>query len=133
MSDSKTSQQIQISAGLATTMNHSTTMAELMKTDPTTIDPDTLNAHLPKGIWWDAEKSKFRVRLYRNRRPLQGGYHDTLEEALGAFEELKKFREQIPGDRVTRKAPQSLAFADTCKALLNSHKTRKIILRIAEQ
>ena len=107
-------------------------MTTLKQMDPTTMDPDLLNSHLPKGIWWDVEKSKFRVRLYRNRRPLQGGYHDTLEEALAAFEKLKKFREQIPGDRVSRKAPRSLAFADTCKALLNTHKTRKIILRVPD-
>ena len=44
---------------------------------------------LPRGIWFEAERNRYRVRLYRNGRSYLR-YRDTLEDALTAYEELSR-------------------------------------------
>ena len=87
---------------------------------------------LPRGMWYDVEKRKFRVRLYRNRRPLHGGYHDEIECAIRSLVELESFREQIPERRNRRASPATLNFGDVCSNLFSNQRTRTVILSVRD-
>lgn len=50
---------------------------------------------LPRGIWFDKEKNRYRVRRYRNGKPYLR-YRRTLELALKVYEELKEELAKIP-------------------------------------
>jgi hypothetical protein len=51
---------------------------------------------LPRGITRQHNNpNRFRVRIYKNNRPMHGGYYDTLDEAIKA---LAALREQEPID-----------------------------------
>lgn len=49
-----------------------------------------------RGIWYEAPRKRFRVRLYRNHRPYHAGYFDTRVEAETALVELKTRLSNIP-------------------------------------
>ena len=91
-----------------------------------------LNTMLPRGMWYDVEKQKFRVRLYRNRRPLHGGYHSDIEAAIHALVELENLREQIPGRRSSRSTPATLNFGDVCSNLFSNQRTRTVVLNVRD-
>lgn len=57
---------------------------------------------LPKGIWYEAPKRRFRVRKYRNGLSYLKGYYRTFEEAERALAELDKYLETIPKKRKQR-------------------------------
>lgn len=44
---------------------------------------------LPRGIWFEPAKKRYRVRLYRNRIPFLVGYYYDLNEAEAALEDLR--------------------------------------------
>lgn len=50
---------------------------------------------LPKGIWYDAEKNRYRIRRYRNNKPYLR-YRRTEEAALEAYKELTEQLAKIP-------------------------------------
>lgn len=58
------------------------------------IGPD--GSRLPPGIWWDNQKRRFRVRLYKNRVGHLAGYFDTFHRATKALEALKRRLRTIP-------------------------------------
>lgn len=50
---------------------------------------------LPRGIWFDAEKNRYRVRRYRNGKAYLR-YRRTREAALTVHAELKEELAKIP-------------------------------------
>lgn len=57
---------------------------------------------LPKGIWYEAPKRRFRVRKYRNGVSYLKGYYRTFEEAERALKELDNYLNNIPKQRKQR-------------------------------
>ena len=57
---------------------------------------------LPRGIWYEAPKKRFRVRKYRNGWSYLKGYYRTFEEAEIALKELDDYLETIPKKRKQR-------------------------------
>jgi hypothetical protein len=91
-----------------------------------------LNRMLPKGLWFDEEKRKFRVRLYRNRRPLHGGYHNTIEDAIRSLMQLEDFRNQMPERRAKCAEPTGLNFAAVCTDMFSRNRSRTVILNVRD-
>ena len=58
---------------------------------------------LPRGIYYEESKRRYRVRLYKNKVPHLKGYYRTLEDALIGLAELKERIESIP--KVTKDGP----------------------------
>ena len=52
--------------------------------------------NLPRGIYYEEKKRRFRVRLYRNNSTFVGGYFPTSELALAAWVALKAKLDAIP-------------------------------------
>lgn len=76
-------------------------------------------SNLPKGIWYEKSRNRYRVRLYRNQTPYLGGYYKTIPEALHALAQLKQDLEEIaPTPR--RKKHQKKAFGCSMHDLINS-------------
>lgn len=58
---------------------------------------------LPRGIWFDVDKQKYRVRVYRDGRaytPKPSAFFDTVDEAEVALAQLKAIVSRIPRSRV---------------------------------
>lgn len=51
---------------------------------------------LPRGIWYEKEKKRYRVRRYHNKVAYLKGYYRTLSEAKNALEELSAELSKIP-------------------------------------
>lgn len=50
---------------------------------------------LPKGIWYDAPRKRWRVRLYEGKEIRHLSYHRSLDEAIQAYNVAKNvFSEQ---------------------------------------
>lgn len=65
-------------------------------------------ARLPKGLWYEAPKRRFRVRRYHNKVTYLKGYYRTLDEAVAALDELNAELALIPKDpRLSRKNNRS--------------------------
>lgn len=56
-------------------------------------------ARLPKGLWYEAPKRRFRVRRYHNKVTYLKGYYRTLDEAVAALDELNAELALIPKDQ----------------------------------
>lgn len=57
------------------------------------------NKTLPRGLWYEAPKRRFRVRRYHNGITYLKGYYRTLAEAEAALEELNEYLSTIPKER----------------------------------
>lgn len=57
---------------------------------------------LPKGVWYEAPKRRFRVRKYRNGIAYLKGYYRTFDEAKIALKELDEYLATIPKKRKKR-------------------------------
>jgi hypothetical protein len=91
---------------------------------------------LPRGIWYEAPKRRFRVRKYHNKVSYLKGYYRTFSEAQDALQELEdelalipklpKRRRGSPGD-----APvHSSTLSGTVSAIRNrQHYDPKILER----
>ena len=53
---------------------------------------------LPKGVWYEAEKRRYRVRRYHNKVVYGPFYYRTLEAAMTRYEALCKELAEIPKD-----------------------------------
>jgi hypothetical protein len=53
-------------------------------------------SRLPRGLWYEAPKRRYRVRRYHNKVVYLKGYYRTLEAALAALEELNQELALIP-------------------------------------
>lgn len=58
---------------------------------------------LPRGIWYEAPKQRFRVRKYHNKVAYLKGYYRTFEEAQVALVELEAYLSTIPKERKDRR------------------------------
>lgn len=58
---------------------------------------------LPRGIWYEAAKQRFRVRKYHNKVAYLWGYYRTYEEAKEALKELEAYLATIPKERKNRR------------------------------
>lgn len=45
---------------------------------------------LPRGLWYDGERDRWRVRVYRRNRPIHVSYHKTYVEAVIALAQAKE-------------------------------------------
>lgn len=74
---------------------------------------------LPRGIWFEADRARYRIRRYRNGRAWYQ-YRPTLEEALTAFAEMSAMVAKIPklrrGERMAGPVPVS-SFAGMMQAV----------------
>ena len=66
---------------------------------------------LPKGIYFEVERGRYRVRLYRRSNVIWRTYHFTLEEALealsAALEAQATWKPKVK-TRATGPAPQKI-------------------------
>lgn len=53
-------------------------------------------SRLPRGLWYEAPKRRYRVRRYHNKVVYLKGYYRTLEAAMAALNELNEELAQIP-------------------------------------
>lgn len=60
-------------------------------------------AQLPKGLWYEAPKRRFRVRKYHNKVTYLKGYYRTYERARAALKELNAELALIPKDKRRRR------------------------------
>lgn len=51
--------------------------------------------HLPRGVWYEPKRGRYRVRLWRNHK-MHLSYHATLEEALHAHALLFRITRMTP-------------------------------------
>jgi len=58
---------------------------------------------LPRGIWYEAPKQRFRVRKYHNKVAYLKGYYPTFIEAQAALDELEEYLLTIPKERKDRR------------------------------
>ena len=76
--------------------------------------------YLPRGVWYEPSRDRYRVRLYRNHKTYRAGYFDNLEDALKAFEELREMVNKIPKNkrnyRSSGRVPQANDVADMLRA-----------------
>jgi hypothetical protein len=61
-------------------------------------------AKLPKGIWYEAPKRRFRVRRYHNKWTYHKGYYRTFDRALAALNELNAELALIPKEKRHRRS-----------------------------
>lgn len=52
-----------------------------------------MNEALPRGIWFEPERQRYRVRMYRRSQVVWLSYHFTLEEALNAHVQACAFQQ----------------------------------------
>lgn len=56
--------------------------------------------HMPRGLWYEESRQRYRVRLYRNQRCYQS-YFKTYDEAIKKYEEIQKRISKIPKKHTT--------------------------------
>jgi len=81
---------------------------------------------LPKGLWYEAPKRRFRVRKYHNGLAYLKGYYRTFEDAEVALAELEDYLATIPKQRKKREsspAPDP-TLAGTAKSIRSRQKER---------
>ena len=44
---------------------------------------------LPKGIYHEVKRSRYRVRLYQGKQIIHCSYHKTLDDALNTYQAIK--------------------------------------------
>lgn len=59
---------------------------------------------LPRGVWYEHARKRYRVRLYRNHTTFHAGYFDNEEDALSALESLKHRLASVPKHKRNAKA-----------------------------
>jgi len=67
------------------------------------------NNELPKGVWYDAERKRYRVRFYRKGVIQHISYHPTAEEAIEEHNRCNQMRVEEP-DLVSNYIQQSQAY-----------------------
>ena len=79
---------------------------------------------LPRGIWYEAPKRRFRVRKYHNGVSYLKGYYRTFEDAQGALTELETYLSTIPKQRKKRESssPPDPTLSGTAKSIRSREK-----------
>jgi len=79
---------------------------------------------LPRGIFYEKKKRRYRVRLYRNNCVHFGGYYRSYAEAEAAWEKLKRKLRRIP--KLARNAkPEHKIFAPDLHGISKAIKAEK--------
>jgi hypothetical protein len=63
---------------------------------------------LPKGLWYEADKRRYRVRRYHNKVTYLKGYYRTFDKAKAALDELNVFLSTIPKNKRQRESESTL-------------------------
>lgn len=86
-----------------------------------------MTEELPRGIWYEAPKRRFRVRKYHNGVSYLKGYYRTFAEAREALTELEAYLSTIPKQRKKRESSSSPdpSLSGTAKSI-RSRETRKM-------
>jgi nicotinic acid phosphoribosyltransferase len=63
---------------------------------------------LPRGIWYEVKKKRYRVRLYRNNSPFLFGYYPDIHEAIAALAKLRYQLKEIPKLKRNQKEERKL-------------------------
>lgn len=50
---------------------------------------------LPRGIWYEEARKRYRVRVYRKNRVIHRSYHQDLDAARRALQQAKQLRASI--------------------------------------
>jgi hypothetical protein len=89
------------------------------------------DATLPRGIWYEAPKRRFRVRKYHNRVSYLKGYYRTFEEAEKALAELEAHLSTIPKERKKREAKpvREPTLAGTAEAIRDQQEENPNLMR----
>jgi len=66
-----------------------------------------MTEQLPKGLWYEAPKRRFRVRKYHNGVAYLKGYYRTFEDAQVALQELEEYLSTLPKKRKKRASSSS--------------------------
>lgn len=45
--------------------------------------------NLPKGVWYEKPRERYRVRIVRNKRKLHLSYHKSKDEAVTTYEVIR--------------------------------------------
>ena len=79
---------------------------------------------LPRGIWYEAPKRRFRVRKYHNGVSYLKGYYRTFDDAQGALVELETYLSTIPKQRKKREnsSPPDPTLSGTAKSIRSREK-----------
>ena len=56
---------------------------------------------LPTGIWFDAQKGRYRCRIYRHGRAVHNSYHRTLESALACHRHVTQQADCTPAPNLS--------------------------------
>lgn len=83
-----------------------------------------MTEELPRGIWYEAPKRRFRVRKYHNGVSYLKGYYRTYAEAEAALEELVSYLSTIPKERKKRESssPPDTSLSGTAKSIRSREK-----------
>ena len=52
---------------------------------------------LPRGVWYDAERERYRCRVYRDNSVIHLSYHDSAPEAIDTLTRVKNFTKAPKG------------------------------------
>jgi len=79
---------------------------------------------LPRGIWYEAPKRRFRVRKYHNGVSYLKGYYRTFDDAQAALTELETYLSTIPKQRKKREtsSPPDPSLSGTAKSIRSREK-----------
>lgn len=85
-----------------------------------------MTQELPRGIWYEAPKRRFRVRKYHNGVSYLKGYYRTFDEAQAAMEELQAYLDTIPKERKKRATSDSpdTSLSGTTKSIRSRQKIK---------
>lgn len=62
---------------------------------------------LPRGLWYEAPRKRWRVRLYKKRHLCHLSYHASYEEAIEALSAARRNRPkaELPANPFAQQAP----------------------------
>jgi hypothetical protein len=68
---------------------------------------------LPRGVWYDDERGRYRCRVYRNNNVYHLSYHDDAPEAIDTLKRVKEVIEAPTGSVDTLIEQVSLYYKKT--------------------
>lgn len=74
-----------------------------------------------KGLWFEAARNRWRVRLYRNRTLFHLSYHASYEDALNALRNARRKRPTAPSISDTPFAEKPPTTRNLIAGLRQSH------------
>ena len=63
--------------------------------------------HVPRGIYYEEGRNRYRVRLYYNQKIIWRTYHQTIEAAVAALDDAKTYRRGLVR-ALAKQAPPTL-------------------------